>query len=278
MRLAGFEDPIAGEMDAWLPYNLARDTSEQNYSLTAIGRLRSGVTLEQARAELAGLSRSMKERWPGASRSTIVAVPLQEDLVAASRGPLHLLLIAVGLVLVVACVNVANLVLVRATGRVQEFAIRSALGSGRGRLARQLLVESLLLAALGGLLGLALAPLAVNVLQRLGRDAVPRLDDVGFDPVVLAFAALVTVATAVAFGVAPALRLARVAPNQALRQQSRSSHRHTRARVAPQRPGRRATRAGAHAAGRRRACCWRVSSVCSRWISGSASSGCSPST
>jgi putative ABC transport system permease protein len=219
----GFEDPIVGEVDAWLPYDLAGNTSPQNYSLTAVGRLRNGVNVEHARAELAALSQSMRERWPAARRSAVVALPLKEDLVATSRGPLQLLLIAVGLVLLVACVNVANLVLVRATGRVHEFAIRSALGSSRRRLVRQLLVESVLLAGLGGGLGLALAGFGINVLRSLGRDAIPRLDEVRFDPTVLAFAVVVTTATAIAFGVTPALRLARIPPNQALRQQTRSA-------------------------------------------------------
>ena len=96
----------------------------------------------------------MKERWPQARRSAVDAVPLQQDLVATARGPLHLLFIAVGLVLLVVCVNVANLVLARATGRVQEFGIRSALGSGSHRLVRQMFVESLVLAGFGGLMGL----------------------------------------------------------------------------------------------------------------------------
>ena len=219
----GFEDPIVDEVDAWLPYDLARNTSEQNYSLTAVGRLRHAVPPERARAELAGLNRSMVERWPKARAGTIVALPLQEDLVAGSRGPLQLLLVAVGLVLLVACVNVANLALVRATGRGHEFAVRAALGSGRRRLARQLLVESLLLAGLGGFLGLALAGWGVKALQMLGRDAIPRLDTVGFDPAVLAFSALVTLATCVLFGVAPALRAARSSPRSALSRESRSA-------------------------------------------------------
>jgi putative ABC transport system permease protein len=223
----GFEDPIAGDVDAWVPYSLARDltrdSAEENNAVSAVGRLRNGVTLEQAQAELASLSRSMKQRWPAARLSAVDAVPLQEDLVATARGPLHLLLLAVGLVLLVACVNVANLVLARTTGRVHELATRSALGASSGRLARQLLVESLLLAALGGLTGLALAAIGVNLLQKLGRDALPRLDEVGFDPVVLGFAALVTVVTAVAFGIAPALRFAHIPPIHALRQQSRSA-------------------------------------------------------
>jgi putative ABC transport system permease protein len=219
----GFEDPIVGGVDAWLPYDLAANTHEENYSLTAVGRLRNGVTVEQARAELAGLGVALKTRWPAARRSTIVAHPLQEDLVAPARGPLKLLLVAVGLVLLVACVNVANLVLVHATGRVHEFAVRSALGSGSRRLAGQLLLESVILAGLGGLLGLALAHYGIQVLRHLGRDAIPRLDGVGFNPWLLAFTAAVTAATAIGFGLVPALHLARVPASQALRQQSRSS-------------------------------------------------------
>jgi predicted permease len=220
---ARFGDPIAGEFDAWLAYDLARDTNEQNNSLTAVARLRSGIGLEQARAELSSLSRVMKDRFPTARLSAIDATPLQEDLVAPARGPLRLLVIAVGLVLLVACVNVANLVLARATGRVHEFATRSALGAGSKRLFRQLLVESLFLAGLGGLMGLAVARMGVRVLQRLGGDAVPRLDEVGFNPVVLGFALVTTVVTAVAFGVMPALRFAHIPPIDALRQQSRSA-------------------------------------------------------
>ena len=220
----GLKDPIAGEIDAWLPYNLADDTFSQNYSLTIVGRMRNGVHIEQAQAELDVLSESMKKRWPDVRASNIVAVPLKADLVTpTSRGLLQLLLIAVGLVLLVACVNVANLLLVRATSRVREFAIRSALGSGRRRLARQLLAESLVLAGLGGLLGLAVAQFGVRVLRTLGHDALPRLDAVAFNPTVLGFALLVTLSVALASGVMPVFRLARIDPGHALLHQSRSA-------------------------------------------------------
>jgi predicted permease len=219
----GFEDPIAPDVAAWIPYGLAKDLYEENNSLTAIGRLRNGVSLQQAQAELATLTSTMRERWPAAAKSAIVAVPLQDELVAHARGPLHLVFAAVGLVLLLACVNVANLVLVRATGRVHEFAVRAALGSSRQRLARQLLVESALLASLGGLLGLAVAEIGIRVLQTLGRHALPRLDEVGLSPVVLVFAVAATAATAVTFGVAPVFRLAAVPPVEALRQQSRAA-------------------------------------------------------
>jgi predicted permease len=219
----GFEDPIAPDVAAWIPYPLARDTYEENNSLTGVGRLRDGVTFEQAQAELATLTRPMRERWPAAKMSAIVATPLREELVARARGPLRLVFGAVGLVLLVACVNVANLALVRASGRIHEFAIRAALGSGRSRLARQLLIESLVLACLGGFVGLMLADGGIRVLQALGREALPRLHEVGLNAEVLLFAVIATVVTAVAFGVAPALRLAATSPLEALRQQSRSS-------------------------------------------------------
>jgi putative ABC transport system permease protein len=228
---AGFEDPIVGAVDAWLPYNLKRDTLTQNHSLVVFGRLRTGVDVKQALAELSILSHSMEQRWPDVRASRLVALPLQEDVVAPARNLLQLLLIAVGLVLLVACVNVANLVLVRATGRVQEFAVRLALGSGRGRLARLLMAETAVLAALGGVAGLALASLGVTALQRVGRKALPRLDDVGFDPGVLLFALMVTLATAIACGVTPALRLSRSDPSRALMLQSRSG-------TSPRREGR----------------------------------------
>lgn len=96
-----FEDPIVAGVDVWTPYALARDTLEENYSLDGVGRLRTGVSLEQARAEFAALSQSMAARWPNVRAPALVSMPLQEDLVAASRGPLQLVLIAVGLVLLV---------------------------------------------------------------------------------------------------------------------------------------------------------------------------------
>jgi putative ABC transport system permease protein len=223
----GFDDPIVGAVEAWIPYNLAdaraASSAEEDYGLAAIVRLADGVTLDRAQSELATLSRSMKARWPATRMHALIAVPLKDDLVGASRRMLHVLLAAVWLVLLVSCVNVANLMLVRATGRTQEFAVRAALGSGRVRVARQLLVESGLLAVTGGLAGGLLAWLGVDVLRQLGDAAFPRIDEAGFDPNVLSVAALVTFGTAVLVGLVPALRLARVSPQHALVQQSRST-------------------------------------------------------
>ena len=219
----GFQDPFAPDVAAWIPYDLAGDVFDQNYALTPVGRLRDGVTLAQAQAELATLEPRMRERWPNARQSEIIAVPLHEELVARARGPLQLVFASVALVLLVVSVNVANLALVRATGRVQEFAVRAALGSSRSRLARQLLIESLLLATLGGVAGVLLAAYGMRVLKHLGRDALPRLDEVALNPAVMVFALGVTAVTGIAFGLAPVFRLARTAPVDALRQQSRST-------------------------------------------------------
>ena len=219
----GFEDPIEGEVDLWLPYDLEGDVWPDNHSLSAVGRLRGGATLAQARGELAVLEQTFEERWPTVRSNAVVAYPLQEDLTAQARGPLHALLLAVGLVLLVACVNVANLFLVRATGRTRELAVRSALGSGGLRIARQLLVESVLLAAMGGFAGLGLAIGAQRALLALGGEAIPRLDEAGLDPVVLSVASLLTLATGLGFGMLPAVRFARIDPRQALHSQSRSA-------------------------------------------------------
>ena len=219
----GFEDPVAPDVAAWIPYNLARDTYEENNSLTAIGRLRKGIGIPRAQAELDALSGPMRERWPAAAKSAILATPLHEELVSTARTPLRLVFAAAALVLLIACVNVANLVLVRATGRTHELAVRSALGSSRVRLIRQLLVENALLAALGGVAGLVVAMVSVRGLQRLGAHALPRLESIGLDPHVLLFALVATAFSVVVFGVAPSLRLANVHPTDAFRQQSRST-------------------------------------------------------
>ena len=219
----GFADPIAPEVVAWIPYALAQDVDPENTSLTVIGRLRAGVSLTAARSELAGLEPAMRARWPNASESAIVALPLQAELVQPARGPLILIFAAAGFVLLLACVNVASLMLVRATDRVHEFAVRAALGSSRWRLARQLLAESLVLASIGAAAGLGLTAVGLRVLERLGRDALPRVDAVRLDTGVLSFAIVAGVVTAIAAGVLPLLRLVRTSPAAALHRQSRST-------------------------------------------------------
>jgi predicted permease len=215
----GFADPVAGEVDVYLPHTLH---GEQDTALHAvIGRVRPGVSREQLDAEITSLRNAVVD--PEAEPGRLVAVPLHEDVVGPSRDMVYLLLVAVGLVLLVACINVANLALVRATAREHEFALRAALGSGRGRLARQLVVESLCLAGCGGMVGLAAASVGVNAVSTLGRDALPRLASAGIDPIVIGFGFLVTVATALVCGVVPALRVAGSDPIGALGLQPRSA-------------------------------------------------------
>jgi predicted permease len=221
----GFEDPIAGEIDVWLPHNLRG--SQDTALTTVVGRVRSGVDLGQAGVELAAIGPATQEPSTdddfNALRTQVVAVPLHQDIVSTSRDFVYLLLAAVGLVLLVVCVNVANLALVRATGRVHEFAVRAALGSGRGRLAQQIVVESLVLAAIGAVAGLAIALLGARALQALGRDALPRAEAGVLNLDVLLFTAGVAMFTAVACAILPALRLSRIHPNLTLVQQSRSA-------------------------------------------------------
>ena len=215
----GFTDPFAGEVDVWLPHKLH---GEQDTALHAVvARVRPGMSGEQLDAELTSLRNSVVD--PEAAPGRLVTVPLHEDVVGPSREMVYLLLVAVGLVLLVACINVANLALIRATARAHEFALRAALGSGRGRLARQLVVESLCLAGCGGVVGLVAASVGVNVVSALGRDALPRLASARIDPIVIGFGFLVTVVTALVCGVVPALRVAGSDPNTVLVQQSRSA-------------------------------------------------------
>ncbi|MEX2570187.1 MAG: ABC transporter permease [Gemmatimonadota bacterium] len=221
----GLEDPIVGPVDAWLSLDLTSASAESlaNHYLTMIGRLRGGVTLEQAQAEIASLNQAFATQWPEVADEPVMLVGLKEDLVGGSRGALRLLLLAAGLVLLVACVNVANLFLVRSVGRTREFAIRSSLGSGPGRILRQLLVESGALALGGGLVGIGVAVIGVEALDAVADAALPRVGEVGVDRAVLLFALGLTVATGLGFGLAPALRFARIQPAGALREQGRST-------------------------------------------------------
>lgn len=221
----GLEDPVAGPVDAWLALNLHDLSAEhrQNHYLTIIGRMRGGVPMDLAHADIESLNRVLAEEWPEVAHEPVKIVGLQEDLVGGSRGALHLLLIAAGLVLLVACVNVANLLLVRSAGRTREFAIRSSLGSGGARIARQLLVESGILALLGGLLGVALAWLGLGLVLAIAGDSIPRLGEVGIDGTVLLFALIAATATGLGFGLVPALRFGRIEPAGTLREQGRGS-------------------------------------------------------
>jgi len=196
-----------------------RNRSGHNYR--SVARLAAGVSLEGANARLAALARQIAEAFPDTNgKKTFVAVPLRDNLVSRVRATLFVIMGAVALVLLIACANVANLILARASGRSRELAVRAALGASRRHIVGQMLAESLVLSLLAGALGLVLARVGTDALVRVGTRFVPlpRLDDVHTDWPVLVFTALVSVITAFGFGLFPALQASRLAVSETLHQ------------------------------------------------------------
>ncbi|HEV3469197.1 MAG TPA: ABC transporter permease [Pyrinomonadaceae bacterium] len=192
--------------------------------LEVVGRLREGTTLEQAGAEVRAVSARIAEANP--QENTNLSFRLagaHEEMVGSLRPTLFVLLGAVGFVLLIACANVANLLLARASRRGRELAIRVALGAGRGRVVRQLLTESLLLSTLGGVAGLLFAMWGVALISAFVPSDVPRFAETGLDPSVLAFTLVASVLTGLIFGLAPALQASRVDLNEALKEGGRGS-------------------------------------------------------
>jgi putative ABC transport system permease protein len=191
--------------------------------LTAIGRIRQGVDVSQAAREIDSFTAALVQKYPqdyGQAGATIV--PLQEQLVSQVRKVLILLLAAVGIVLLVACANIANLLIARATRRSREMAVRAALGASRARLLRQLLTESILLAFTGGALGIALSAWATDVLARYAPTTIPRLHSISLNWYVLLFATAMTVLCGLLFGLAPALQGSRLRLQASLQESGRS--------------------------------------------------------
>jgi putative ABC transport system permease protein len=223
---AGFADPVAGEVGAWVPLDLTegRDASNvDNHYLTILGRLRAGTTLTRAQAELDLLGASLAKQYPTAKDARAQLYPLKEDIVGPASRSLEIMLGAVVLVLLLVCVNIANLLLVRGSDRAREFALRSALGADRTRLVRQLLIESVTLALAGDVAGLLLARGAMSAIVALGAGSIPRLASLSLEPRLLAFSVGVATLSAILFGLAPALRAARTHPSDVLREQARTT-------------------------------------------------------
>lgn len=192
--------------------------------VTALGRLRPGVTIETATTELNLISSRLAQQYPAQRKGWGVKVtPLLETKIGKVRPFLYLLSATVGLLLVIACVNVANLLLARASARQKELAVRIALGASRGRVIRQLLVESLLLSVIGGVLGCVLAYVSLDALVAMVKLTLPRTKEIAVDGQVLGFAFLLSLLTGVGFGVLPALRASRVDLSDAMKAGSRGA-------------------------------------------------------
>ncbi len=198
----------------------------QGHFFTAAGRLRPGITMAAANARLQLAADEFRQAFPGAMNreSSFGVAPMQDIIVRNVRSSLWVLLGAVGFVLLIACANVANLLLVRATARKREIAIRSAIGAGRGRIVRLLLTESVVLSMLGGALGLLLGVTGIRALLAINPGNIPRVgldgSGVGIDARVLAFTALVSLVTGLVFGLVPALQSLRVDLNTAIKESS----------------------------------------------------------
>jgi len=213
---ARIQFPLKAEV--WFPMPLENmNRTSGNYRALAL--LKPGVTAEMARGHLSVIGARLRQAFPSTHKNkSFTATPLKDFFVDRSRMTLWLLLASVGLVLMVACANVANLTLARAIARAREMALRAALGAGRRRLMGQLLVESALLGLAGGAIGLALAFAAVGALPRLAPANLPRLDEIHIDAVVLLFNLTVSLVSAALFGLWPALRAARIDLCDALEQ------------------------------------------------------------
>jgi putative ABC transport system permease protein len=230
---AGFAFPIQNDppIDLWTTTALLQEgrapltVQRGNHALDVVGRLKDGVTQEQAQAEMTNIAANLATQYPDTNAEFGVRVAsLQKDMVKDVRSALWILFGAVGCVLLIACANVANLLLAKATTRQKEIAIRTSLGANRLRIIRQLLTESLLLSLGGGLLGLLLAMWGTDLLVALVPKGLPVIGEIGLDASVLAFTLLISVATGIFFGLAPALQVSKTDLTQTLKEGGRAAN------------------------------------------------------
>jgi putative ABC transport system permease protein len=229
----GFAHPEDAEL--WTP--LARSQrfaqlmqSRGAYWLTVMGRLKPGIEQAAAQAEMDTIARGLERQYPVNAGIGVRLVPLHDEMVGDVRQPLLIVGGAVCFVLLIACANVANLLLTRAASRQKELAIRAALGAGRGRLARQMLTESLVLALAGGAAGLLLSAWGVDVLQAMAPPNVPRLSSIRIDMAVVLYTILAAVATGLIFGMAPAFQGSAAAAGETLKEGGRAGSEGARGR------------------------------------------------
>ncbi len=222
----GFE--LLQPADVYLPFipwaNTLPDDRNWHPGIIAIGRLKPGISREQANTEMIGITKRLEQQYPEYNTGTSAeVVGLQDQMVKNVRPALMLLLGAVAFVLLIACVNVANLLLARAAARGREVAIRTSMGASRTRIVRQLLTESVLLSVAGGVLGLLLAWASLGPLLRIAAGSVPDVFTIGLDRWVLVFTLVISLATGIVFGIVPALRTAKLDLRESLNEGSRGS-------------------------------------------------------
>jgi putative ABC transport system permease protein len=211
---------LPADAQVWTPLDMSVETlgKRGSHSWRAIGRVRDDVTIAQARADLRALAESYEKEFPNTNRNVnAIVTPMRQELVGDFSSQILVLFGAVGLVLLIACANVANLLLARATGRKREIAVRAALGAGKWRLVRQLLTESVLLSLAGGVFGVAIAFGGVAAMRALLADTVPQPNPLVVDVAPLAFTFLICIGVGVVFGLAPTLESIGVSSLEALK-------------------------------------------------------------
>jgi putative ABC transport system permease protein len=226
---AGFDFPISQQAnDVWVPLGSSaygetlKNRRANNHALVA--SLKPDVSIEQAQAELNAINNQLATQYPEANAGSALGVTdMQRDIVGDVRPALLVLLVSVGFVLLIACVNVANLLLARAATQVRQFALRTALGASRGRVVRQMVTESLLLSVAGGIIGLVVAFWVMPVLIAINPGNIPRVSEINLDLQVLVFTVGVSILTGLFFGLVPALKVSRLDLNEILKEGGRSS-------------------------------------------------------
>jgi putative ABC transport system permease protein len=219
---------LASKVDVWTPMaftpNQTANDARGGHYISVVGRLKPGVTFGQAKAEMEVIAAQLAVQYPDPQKGWgIFMMPMQDYSVRDVKRVLYILLGAVGCVLLIACANLANLLLARATARHREISIRAALGAGRGRLMRQLLTESVVLAICGGAAGVVLAKCGLSALLALAPTNLPRSGEIHLNPGILLFALGLSIVTGLVFGIAPAWLAARADVNEALKQGTRGS-------------------------------------------------------
>jgi putative ABC transport system permease protein len=219
-------------IEFWVPMAITYQNADRNlHNIQVIGRLAAGATQEQAQAEMSNIAAGLVEQYSDSNAGWGVAlVPFHNLVTLNVRPALMILLAAVGFVLLIACANVANLLLARAASREREIAIRLALGASRGRLIRQTLTESVLISVIGGAIGLLISLWGTAALVSLNKQGIPRAAEIGIDGRVLGFALLVSIAAGILFGLVPALQASKPDLNETLKESGKSSTGHARGR------------------------------------------------